>query len=160
MLALAETSLDRGRNFEHGKRTFAAARCVVCHRFGEDGGATGPDLTQAGGRFQLKDLVEAMVEPSKVVSDQYKASIVQTVDGKVVTGRIVAEFPDRIVVVTDPEDATKFVEVAREEIEELLPATQSLMPAGLLNTLSEEEVLDLLAYTLSRDKPNDRRFRK
>ena len=160
VLALAEKSLNSGRNFEHGKRTFAAARCVVCHRFGEDGGATGPDLTQAAGRFQLKDLVEAMVEPSKVVSDQYKASIVQTVDGKVVSGRIVAEFPDRIVVVTDPEDATKFVEVAREEIEELLPATQSLMPAGLLDTLSEEEVLDLLAYTLSRDKSNDRRFRK
>jgi putative heme-binding domain-containing protein len=160
VLALAEKRLDSGRNFEHGKRTFAAARCVVCHRFGEDGGATGPDLTQAGGRFQLKDLVEAMVEPSKVVSDQYKASVVQTVDGKVVSGRIVAEFPDRIVVVTDPEDATKFVEVAREDIEELLPATQSLMPAGLLDTLSEEEVLDLLAYTLSRDKPNDRRFRK
>jgi putative heme-binding domain-containing protein len=160
VLALAAKSLDSGRNFEHGKRTFAAARCVVCHRFGEDGGATGPDLTQAGGRFQLKDLVEAMVEPSKVVSDQYKASVVQTVDGKVVSGRIVAEFPDRIVIVTDPEDATKYVEINREEIEELLPANQSLMPAGLLDTLSEEEVLDLLAYTLSRDKQNDRRFRK
>jgi putative heme-binding domain-containing protein len=160
VLALAEKSLGSGRNFDHGKRTFAAARCVVCHRFGEDGGATGPDLTQAGGRFQLKDLVEALVEPSKVVSDQYKASVVQTVDGKVVTGRIVAEFPKKIVVVTDPEDATKFVEIARDEIEELLPATQSLMPAGLLDQLSEDEVLDLLAYTLSRDKKNDRRFRK
>jgi hypothetical protein len=39
----------------------AAARCIVCHRYGEDGGATGPDLTQAAGRFQLQDLVEAMV---------------------------------------------------------------------------------------------------
>ena len=40
-----------GRDFEGGKRTFAAARCVVCHRFGDDGGSTGPDLTQAGGRL-------------------------------------------------------------------------------------------------------------
>jgi len=159
VLALAEDRLNSDRNFEHGKRTFAAARCVVCHRFGEDGGATGPDLTQAGGRFQLKDLVEALVEPSKVVSDQYMASVVQTVDGKVVAGRIVAEFPKKIVVVTDPEDATKFVEIAREDIEEVLPATQSLMPAGLLDQLSEDEVLDLLAYTLSRDNKNDRRFR-
>jgi putative heme-binding domain-containing protein len=160
VLAAAERGLDRGRSFEHGQRTFAAARCIVCHRFGEDGGATGPDLTQAGGRFQLKDLVEALVEPSKVVSDQYKASIVQTVDGKVVSGRIVAEFPERIVVVTDPEDATKFVEIERAAIEEILPATQSLMPAGLLDQLSEDEVLDLLAYTLSRGNANDRRFRK
>lgn len=160
VLAAAERSLEQGRSFEHGQRTFAAARCIVCHRFGEDGGATGPDLTQAGGRFQLKDFVEALVEPSRVVSDQYKASIVQTVDGKVVAGRIVLEFPERIVIVTDPENATKFVEIERAAIEEILPATQSLMPAGLLNQLSEEEVLDLLAYTLSRGNTNDHRFRK
>lgn len=84
----------------------------------------------------------------------------QTVDGKVVAGRIVLEFPERIVIVTDPENATKFVEIERAAIEEILPATQSLMPAGLLNQLSEEEVLDLLAYTLSRGNTNDHRFRK
>jgi putative heme-binding domain-containing protein len=158
ILAVAEAKLATGRDFEHGKRAFAAARCVVCHRFGDDGGATGPDLTQAGGRFQLKDLVEAIVEPSKVVSDQYRASIVQTVDGKVVSGRIVAEFPEKIIVVTDPEDATKFVEIARDEIEEMVPARQSLMPAGLLDQLNEDEVLDLLAYTLSRGSADDPRF--
>ena len=160
VLAAAEQGLGHGRSFEHGMRTFAAARCVICHRFGEDGGSTGPDLTQAGGRFQLKDLVEALVEPSKVVSDQYKASLIQTANGKVFSGRIVSEFPDRIVVVTDPEDATKFVEIERAEIEEILEAKQSLMPAGLLDQLSEEEVLDLLAYTLSRGNQNDRRFQK
>lgn len=152
--------LAKGRDFEHGKRTFAAARCVVCHRFGGEGGATGPDLTQAAGRFQLKDLVEAVVHPSKVVSDQYKASIVQTADGKVVSGRIVNESPEAITVVTDPEDATKFVTLARADIEEILPATESLMPRGLLDQLNEREVLDLLAYTLSRDRPQDARFKK
>jgi len=92
VLDAAERGLAPGsRNFEHGQRTFAAARCIVCHRFGADGGATGPDLTQAGGRFQVRDLVEAIVEPSKVVSDQYRASIVQTADGRVVTGRIVSD---------------------------------------------------------------------
>jgi len=160
VLAAAEKGLARGRNFEHGQRTFAAARCVVCHRFEGDGGATGPDLTQAGGRFQLRDMVEAITEPSKVISDQYKASTVQTVDGKVVTGRIVAEFPEKIVVSTDPEDAAKSVEVPREKIEEILPANVSLMPAGLLDQLNEAEVLDLLAYTLSRGNKRDPRFRK
>lgn len=152
--------LAQGRDFEHGKRTFAAARCIICHRFGEHGGATGPDLTQAAGRFQLKDLVEAIVHPSKVVSDQYKASIVQTADGRVVSGRIVNESPEAITVVTDPEDATRFVTVARADIEEILPATESLMPKGLLDQLNEREVLDLLAYTLSRDRPRDARFKK
>jgi putative heme-binding domain-containing protein len=159
VLAAAATGLAAGRNFEHGKQAFAAARCVVCHRFGVDGGATGPDLTQAGGRFQVKDLVEAIVHPSKVVSDQYRASIVQTADGRVVTGRIVSESPETLVVLTDPEDATKVVEVARSDVEELVPATESLMPKGLLDPLNETEVLDLLAYVLSRGDTNDPRFK-
>jgi putative heme-binding domain-containing protein len=161
VLAAAEQGLTPGsRNFEHGQRTFAAARCIVCHRFGTDGGATGPDLTQAGGRFQVRDLVEAIVDPSKVVSDQYKASIVQTAAGRVVTGRIVSESPEKIVVVTDPEDATKFVEIARSDIEELLPASESLMPKGLLDGLNEAEVLDLVAYVLSKGQRRDPRFKR
>jgi putative heme-binding domain-containing protein len=160
LTATSEGLAPGTRNFENGKRAFAAARCIVCHRYGEEGGATGPDLTQAGGRFQVKDLVEAIVEPSKVVSDQYKASIVPTADGRVVSGRIVSETPEKIVIVTDPEDATKFAEIKREDIEEILPAAESLMPKGLLDQLNEEEVLDLLAYTLARGKPKDPRFKK
>ncbi|MCE9630787.1 MAG: c-type cytochrome [Planctomycetia bacterium] len=161
VVSAASKGLEPGsRNFAHGQRTFAAARCIVCHRFGNDGGATGPDLTQAAGRFPIKDLVEAIVEPSRVVSDQYKASIVQTADGKVVTGRIVAETPDRITVVTDPEDATKSVVIERSAIEEILPSPTSLMPAGLIDTLNENEVLDLVAYVLSRGNQRDPRFAK
>lgn len=161
VLATAKQGLTAGRrDFEQGRRAFAAARCIVCHRFGGDGGATGPDLTQAGGRFQVKDLVEAIVEPSRVVSDQYKASIVQTADGRVHTGRIVAEDADAVTVVTDPEDATRFVRVPRSAIEEIAASPTSLMPSGLLDQLSEQEVLDLLAYTLSRGNPKDRRFKR
>ena len=152
--------LSLGRDFEHGKRSFAAARCIVCHRYGDDGGATGPDMTQAGGRFQVKDVVEAIVLPSKVVSDQYRASVVQTSDGKVFTGRIISESPEKIVVVTDPEDATKFAEIKRADVEEIIPASESLMPRGLLDQLNEREVLDLVAYTLSKGDKNDPRFRK
>jgi putative heme-binding domain-containing protein len=161
VLAAAEQGLGNGsRSFEQGRRAFAAARCIVCHRFGEDGGATGPDLTQAGGRFQLKDLVEAIVEPSRVVSDQYKASIVQTAAGKVLTGRIVAEDADSVTIVTDPEDATKFVRVPRSDIEEITVSSTSLMPAGLLDQLNEQEVLDLVAYALSRGNTSDPRFKR
>ncbi len=159
VMAAAAQGLAAGRNFEHGKQAFAAARCVVCHRFGIDGGATGPDLTQAGGRFQVKDLVEAIVHPSRVISDQYKASVVQTADGRVVTGRIVSESPETLIVVTDPEDATKAVEIARSDVEEIVPASESLMPRGLLDPLNETEVLDLLAYVLCRGDKNDPRFK-
>ena len=161
VLAAAKDGLKPGsRNFAHGERTFAAARCIVCHRFSGNGGSTGPDLTQAGGRFQVKDVVEAIVEPSLVVSDQYRASVVQTADGQVFTGRIVAESPERITVVTDPEDATKVVEIQRSSIEEIHQSAASLMPAGLIDQFNEDEVLDLVAYVLSRGVKRDPRFRK
>lgn len=150
--------LSKGRDFEHGRRAFAAARCVVCHRFGEGGGATGPDLTQAAGRFALEDLVEAIVDPGKVVSDQYKAHVVQTADGRVVTGRIVVDSPDGITLVVDPENAAKQLTIPRSDIEEMTVSRESLMPKGLLDGLNEQEVLDLLAYVLSRDMQYTPRF--
>ena len=161
VMEAAQAGLEPGtRDFASGQRTYAAARCVVCHRFGGDGGATGPDLTQAAGRFQVKDLVEAIVEPSRVVSDQYKAMVVQTADGRVVTGRIVSETAERFRIVTDPEDSTKSVEIERSNVEEMNPSPVSLMPAGLLDQLNESETLDLVAYVLSRGDKRDPRFAK
>jgi putative heme-binding domain-containing protein len=148
------------RNFANGQRAFNAGRCVLCHRFAGEGGATGPDLTQAAGRFGFNDLVEATIEPSKVISDQYKASSIATTSGKVFTGRIVAESPEKLTILVDPEDSTKIVEVARKEVEENQPSKTSIMPEKLLNPLSEDEVLDLFAYILSRGDKNDPMFKK
>jgi putative heme-binding domain-containing protein len=159
VLQAAQTGLQK-RDFENGKKMYAAARCVVCHRFGGDGGATGPDLTQLAGRFNLKDLTESIVDPSKVIAEQYKASIVVTRDGKSYTGRIVDDSNNKVVIVVDPEDSTKTVQLAKDEIEEEHPSPVSLMPNGLLKPLSEQEVLDLLAYLLSRGNPQDAMFRK
>jgi putative heme-binding domain-containing protein len=156
----ASERAQTGRNFANGQRAFAAARCVVCHRFAGEGGATGPDLTQAAGRFGYKDMVEATIEPSKVISDQYKASSIATTSGKVFTGRIVAESPEKLTILVDPEDSTKIVEVARKEVEENQPSKTSIMPEKLLNPLSEDEVLDLFAYILSRGDKNDPMFKK
>lgn len=157
MVKLTASGLS-GRNFEQGKRAFAASRCVVCHRFDGAGGATGPDLTNVAGRFSYQDLAEAMVLPSKVISDQYRGSIVQTVSGKTVSGRIATEDEEGITVLTDPEDITKVEKIAKDDIEEILPAPVSLMPADLADVLSEQELLDLLAYLMSRGNPSDPMF--
>ena len=159
VLALATDKL-KGRDFKNGEKMYRAARCVVCHRFGGDGGATGPDLTQLAGRFNLKDLNDAIVDPSKVISDQYKASVIETKSGKVITGRIVSESADTITIVTDPEVATKVVELKKSDIDSNEPSKVSLMPKDLLKTLNEEEVRDLLAYLLSRGNAGDAMFRK
>jgi putative heme-binding domain-containing protein len=154
-----EPKLARGRDFKAGERAFAAARCVVCHRVGGDGGATGPDLTQVAGRFGVKELAEALVEPSKVVSDQYKASVVRTVDEKSYVGKIVSDANGKLTIVVDPEDSTKVVEVPKEGAE-VKPSNVSLMPEKLLDQLSEAEVLDMLAYMLSRGDPAHPMFKK
>ena len=147
------------RNFENGKKMYAAAQCGSCHRFHGRGGATGPDLTNVAGRFSLRDLSEALVVPSQVVSDQYRASLIVTTGGKVVTGRIVNNQDGDLTVITDPFDANKVVRMARAEIDEVRPSPTSLMPVGLLDKLNQDEVLDLIAYLLSRGNPSDLLFR-
>lgn len=159
VLALKPERLT-GRNFNRGQAMFSAARCVICHRFGGEGGATGPDLTQAAGRFSAKDLIEAIVEPSKVISDQYRASVVATTSGQVYTGRVVNESDKALTILLDPEDPTKVVEVPKAEVDEQTPSKLSIMPEKLLDALNQDEVLDLLAYLLSRGDPSDPVFRK
>ena len=150
----------KGRDFKNGETMYKAARCVVCHRFAGDGGSTGHDLTQAAGRFTLKDLTESIIDPSKVVSDQYKTTIVETKGGKTYSGRVVMATGDSITLLIDPEDSTKLVTVKNDEIESKQLSAVSLMPKDLLKQLNENEVLDLLAYLLSRGNAQDPMFKK
>lgn len=159
LVALSATKM-KGRDFKNGETMYKAARCIVCHRFAGDGGSTGHDLTQAAGRFSFKDLAESIVDPSKVVSDQYKTTIIETKDGKTHTGRIVAATADSITILVDPEDSTKLVTVKNSDIEDKKLSPVSLMPRDLLKTLNENEALDLMAYLLSRGNPRDPVFQK
>ncbi len=150
----------KGRDFENGKKMFAAGRCVVCHRFAGVGGATGPELTQAAGRYSARDLIESIIDPNKVVSDQYKTTIITTSAGKNLTGRIVAVNDATLTLLVDPEDSTKLVTIPKSEIEEQTQSPLSLMPKDLLKQLNQDEVLDLIAYVLSRDNKKERYFQQ
>jgi putative heme-binding domain-containing protein len=148
------------RDFENGRTMFAAARCGSCHRFDGDGGATGPDLSNVAGRFSVRDLAEALILPSKVISDQYRGTLIVTVDGKVITGRLAGEQDGILTVLTDPYDSNKVTEIKKDDVDELRPAPKSLMPEDLINELNADEVRNLIAYMLSRGNPNDRMFQK
>jgi putative heme-binding domain-containing protein len=138
--------IGTGRNFARGKAMYAAAQCLQCHQFGpERGGNIGPDITAVGNRFNRHDLLESIIHPSKAISEQYASYVLNLKDGEFIIGQIVAENANAYTIVTDA------VTGAREEIpknkvtsREISPV--SLMPPGLLNTLSKEEILDLLAY--------------
>ncbi|HTU24548.1 MAG TPA: c-type cytochrome, partial [Pirellulales bacterium] len=148
-----------GRNYAAGKRSFAAARCIVCHRFDGEGGSAGPDLTQAAGRFTLRDLAESITDPSKTVSDQYRATVIQTTAGQQFVGRLIGESNDSLTLLVDPEDSTRWTEIPKADVASRTLSSTSLMPAGLLGPLNPSEVLDLLAYLLSRGNPQDPLFR-
>lgn len=137
------------RNLEHGKEMFAVAQCFSCHVVNDEGGIVGPDLTNAGRRFSSKDLLETIVNPDKEVSDQYQATIFQLIDGRTIVGRVANRTRRQYMVQEDmlrPGELTKF---KIDDIDDMRVSTKSLMPAGLLDTLSLDDILDLMAYLKS-----------
>lgn len=138
-----------GRDLNKGRALFAATQCFACHRFANEGGAVGPDLTGVAGRFSPRDLLESLIVPSKTISDQYQAVVIATSDGQVITGRIVNLNNDNLSINTNMLDPNAQVSVDRKHIDEIKPSPVSMMPEGLLNTLHREEVLDLVAFLLS-----------
>jgi putative heme-binding domain-containing protein len=138
---LASASGSRG-SAERGVAVFEKAQCIKCHRYGNKGEGIGPDLSMVSSRFQRKEIVESVVFPSQVISDQFAAKTVVTTDGKTYTG-LVGPTGDGVVVL---QANTEKVAVAQSEIDSIVPSKQSAMPEGLFNTLSLEEIADLFAY--------------
>jgi putative heme-binding domain-containing protein len=133
------------RSFQQGKEAFVAAQCLPCHRMGTEGGAVGPDLTSVAGRFNRRDLLEHILLPSKVISDRYETFTITDRDGEDFSGYITAETDEKIVLLVNPmtQEEREILkrDIARREI-----STLSAMPEGLLNVLTQDEILDLLAY--------------
>ncbi len=150
--------VQSGRSFEKGRQAYFAAQCNKCHRFKGEGGDTGPDITGVGNRFKPDYLLEALILPSKVVSDQYRNTIIQTGDGDLLTGRVIDENDQRVMIRTDP-FARELTEVAKDNIDARQFSTVSEMPKGLINVLTPEEILDLIAYMRSGGDENDPAFK-
>jgi putative heme-binding domain-containing protein len=155
-----ETGLKTGRDYDRGRKLFAAGKCFGCHRYDNEGGSNGPDLTVVAGRFSPRDLLESILEPSKEISDQYAAVEIRTRDERIVIGRIVNLNNDQVMVNTDMLNPGSSVSVDRKNIESMKTSKISMMPAGLIDTFKEDEILDLLAYILSRGDRNNAMFKK
>lgn len=147
-----------GRDFERGKAAYEAAQCAACHRFANEGGATGPDITGSGNRFSATDLLESILQPSKVVSDQYQLTEFVLKDD-VIAGRVEAEDDAKIVVRTHPL-APDTIEILKKDLKTRRPSKLSMMPEGLVDILTKEEIFDLLAYLRSAGNPQDKAFAK
>ena len=162
-LADLEGDLDKvgtGRDFLEGKHAFNDAQCILCHRFGNEGGSVGPELTAVSSKYSRKDILESILSPSKVVSDQYQNTSIIKKDGEDVMGRITDENSERIVVTPSPLAPEVTVEVKKSDIEKRVPSKVSPMPEGLLNMLEHDEILDLIAYVEAMGKPRAANFKK
>jgi putative heme-binding domain-containing protein len=145
---LAAQSKDDAGGSAAAGRPLYEERCAACHRFGGIGRDVGPDLTTITSRFKKRDVLEAILWPSKVISDQYQAEMFELTDGKIVSGLIVRETAAAIMVRT-ADSPDKPVVVAKSTIASRAPSTVSLMPEGLVDTLTAKQIADLMAFTMA-----------
>jgi uncharacterized repeat protein (TIGR03806 family) len=142
----ADQILSLTGDASQGKRVFFetdGVACKSCHRIHQDGKEVGPELTTIGKKQTRAELLESILEPSKRIDNKFVTYVVETVDGRVLTGLIVSRDKKEVVL----RDATnKLLHVAVDEIEQLVTRQQSLMPDLLLRDMTAQQVADLLAY--------------
>ncbi len=152
--------LEGNRNFANGRNMFGAATCFACHRFNNEGGAIGPDLTSVAGKYSPRDLLEHILDPNKEISDQYGSTVFTLQDGNTVVGRIANLKETNMMVCTNMMDPNNFTNVDVRKVVKTEESKISMMPPGLLFMLKEDGILDLLAYLLSKGNPEDPMFVK
>jgi putative heme-binding domain-containing protein len=151
--------VSHGRDFASGKAAFNDGQCILCHRFGNEGGSIGPELTAASSKYSRREILESILDPSKVISEQFQNVTIVSRDGEAETGRIMDETADKVVIqpsllLPDRVEFKKAAIVGRK------PSLVSPMPEGLLNQLTRDEILDLLAYIESMGKQKAGNFKK
>jgi putative heme-binding domain-containing protein len=132
------------RSREKGMAAFRLAQCILCHRFGNEGGVVGPDLTAVGSRFDRRALLESILEPSKVIDEKFRNTRFTLKDGTTFTGAIEREDPEKVSVRETP-FVEKATELGKADIVRREASLVSPMPEGLVNILDRESILDLLA---------------
>lgn len=160
--AVIFVGLEGYRDFENGRRRFSEATCVRCHRFSGEGpeAALAPDLDKVGETYSPRDLLEAILDPDQTIKPGHVVHQFEMKDGGTREGLVVERTGSALRLISDPgrpdQSETVKVEAIRSERE----SGSSAMPAGLLDTFREEDVLDLLAYLLSGGEKSDSMFRK
>jgi putative heme-binding domain-containing protein len=142
--------LEPGRSFANGKQIFQVANCVACHQMNGVGVQVGPDLTKLDPKTKPIDLLTSMLEPSAKIEDKYRTYSFETKDGKVITGMILEETPTLVKVIENPLVKAQPVELKPADIAERAKSDTSIMPKGLLDKLTRDEILDLIAYLAAR----------
>ncbi len=118
-------------------------QCLKCHTVRGQGGQVGPDLSMIGKKASLDNLFESILQPSKAVADQYINWVVETKQGVVLSGLLIEETPDHLLL----RDANgKDSKIAKKEIESREKSPKSLMPEDVVVHLTPDDLVDMVAY--------------
>jgi putative heme-binding domain-containing protein len=148
----AVAMLDTGAHhpdFATGQKIYSAILCSHCHAISGSGGDIGPDLTQLGTRFSNKDILEAIIEPSKTVSDQYASTVFVLKNGQSVVGRLINEDKANYIISQNPFAADQTRKIPKKDVTTKRYSPESIMLPGLINSLNSDELKDLMAYLKS-----------
>jgi putative heme-binding domain-containing protein len=157
-MAVVKDSLIN-RNFENGKMMFAATMCSSCHSIAAEGGSVGPDLTHLGTRFSEKDILESIIDPNKVISDQYAATSYYLKDGNSILGRFKNETKDKIFISQNPFSPQTLRSINKKDVVVTSVSKLSIMMPGMINSLNKEELRDLIAYLVSGGNKENKVFK-
>jgi putative heme-binding domain-containing protein len=158
--AVAEMDKAGGRSFANGRQMFTVATCAACHKFGGQGNEFGPDLAKLDAKVfpNNAELLRHVLDPSLRIEDKYATYRFVKTDDTVVTGMILSEKDGVVKVIENPVAAATAKELKVGDIASRTKATTSIMPRGLLDRLSRDEVLDLLAYVRAAGDARHRLF--
>jgi putative heme-binding domain-containing protein len=157
-LASAVEQLDHGRSLSNAKQIFQVASCVSCHKLNGAGTDLGPDLTKLDPKLKPADILRDILEPSFRINEKYYTYIIETNSGKLITGLILEETPDAYKVIENPLAKSQPIVIKKSDVAEKKKSETSIMPKGLLDKLTREEILDLLAYLIARGDEHHKLF--
>ncbi len=147
------------RNFAVGQVYFNRLGCAQCHAMNDKGGNFGPDLAKLIDKKRTAShVLESILDPSKEIDEKYRMQTILTIDGKVVSGLVVADNKDEIRLITDPLNPNKPTIIKKEDIDDQSATATTIMPSGMMNWLTEEEIYDLTAFVLSGGNSKDKMF--
>ncbi len=149
----AADGAEAGRSFQNGRQLFELASCSACHQLGGTGKAFGPDLASLDPKQSPADLLKNVLEPSAEINEKFASHAIELESGQIVAGLIVEETPDVIRIVENPLVSTEARAIAKADVADRTASKTSLMPKGLLDKLTREEILDLIAYIAAAGDP-------
>ncbi|MBI3823255.1 MAG: discoidin domain-containing protein [Planctomycetes bacterium] len=148
-----------GRSFGNGKAMFKVATCIACHKMDGEGNDFGPDLMKLDPKLKALDILKDIVEPSFKINEKYQTWVIETKAGKTYTGIILDETPKQIKMIENPLAKAEPIVILKSEIDTKTKSPVSIMPKGLLDKLTRDEILDLIAFLTARGNRQHPLFR-